>query len=248
MTRKLLALAIASAAAVALAQTQPPARPQNQVRDSQPNVTRQRATYQPAVPPPTTNVYGGGGWGGYGGGGTTPAGSAMSGMSQVISAAGEYNLATSAAAINMTQAESNAMQNQVQGVNTFWEMRNIGKAQRAAERGPNLTAEQIARMARDGAPRTLTPSQMDPVSGRLDWPGPLQQPGFEAERNTLDELFAKRANYGGLTYADQSKIRETIDNMFDELKAQVRDIPPQDYVAARSFLRSLTYTGSRTDL
>jgi hypothetical protein len=122
-----------------------------------PGAREETRPYQPAVAAPSTTVYGGGGWGGNSGGGTV-AGSAMNGMSQVISAAGQYNLNTSAAAINMTQAQSNAMQNQVQSVNTFWEMRNIGKAQRAAERGPNLTPEQIARMAREGVPRPLTPS------------------------------------------------------------------------------------------
>ena len=82
----------------------------------------------------------------------TPQGAALQGMSQVISAAGEYNLATSAAAINMTEAESNEMQNGVQGVQTFWQMRDIGRAEREKERGPRPTPEELARIARAGAP------------------------------------------------------------------------------------------------
>jgi hypothetical protein len=204
-------------------------------------------SYQPAVPPPSTNVYGGGGWSGNSGGGTV-AGSALNGMSQVISAAGEYNLSTSAAAINMTQAESNAMQNQVQAVNTFWEMRNIGKAQRAAERGPPPTPELIARMARSGAPSPLTPSQMDPVSGRLNWPDALQNPTFDAQRGEVDQMFAKRASYGGLTYADRGQVRETIESMVDGLKAQIRDIPPQQYAVSKSFLRSVLHASTGNDI
>ena len=107
--------------------------------------------YQPAVPPPSTTVYGGGGGYGYGGG-QTAQGAALQGMSQVISAAGQYNLATSAAAVNLTQAESNQLRNNVQGVQTFWQMRDIGRAEREKERGPRLTPEQLARMARDGRP------------------------------------------------------------------------------------------------
>jgi hypothetical protein len=205
------------------------------------------APYQPAVPPPTTNVYGGGGWYGNSGGGTV-AGSALNGMSQVISAAGQYNLATSAAAINMTQAQSNEMQNQVQAVNTFWETRNIGKAQRAADRGPPPTAEQIARMARMGMPSPLTPSQLDPVSGRLNWPDALQNPTFDAQRGELDQMFAKRASYGGLDYADRDQVSETIDSMVDELKARIRDIPPQAYTLSKSFLRSMLYASTGSDL
>ena len=84
------------------------------------------APYQPAVPPVTT-VYGGGGWGYSGGGAQTAQGAALQGMSQAISAAGQYNLATSAAAINMTQAESNQLRDNVQWVQTFWQMRDIGR-------------------------------------------------------------------------------------------------------------------------
>ena len=205
--------------------------------------------YQPAVPPPTTKVYGGGGWGGYGGGASTAAGSAMQGMSQVISAAGQYNLATSAAAINMTQAQSNEMQNQVQAGNTFWEMRNIGRAQRAAERGPRPDRRSNSpAWPATACPRPLTPSQMDPVSGRLNWPDALQDASFESQRSELDQLFAKWAKYGGLDYADQSQVRQTVDTMFDGLKAQIRQIPPQDYVACRSFLQSLVYAATKTNL
>ena len=202
--------------------------------------------YQPVVPAPTTTVYGaGGGWHG-GGGGTTVAGSALNGMSQVISAAGQYNLATSAAAVNMTQAQSNAMQNQVQSCNTFWELQNIGRAQRAAERGPRSTPEQLARLARMGIPKELTPSQMDPVSGRLNWPDALQDASFDSERREVDELFGKLATYGALGHSDRGQAREVVGAMFEGLKAQVRQIPPQEYVASRNFLQSLAYAATKT--
>ena len=192
--------------------------------------------YQPAVPPPSTTVYGGGGYG-YGGGGQTAQGAAMQG-----------NLATSAAAINMTQAESNQMRNNVQGVQTFWAMRDTGRAEREKERGPRLTPEQLARMARDGAPRGLSASQINSVSGELYWPAALQDAGFQAQRSAVDEYTAKWVKYGGLNYADQTQVRENIDAMFDGLKSQIRSIPPQDYVACRTFLQSLLYATTRTTL
>ncbi|MGO9114295.1 MAG: hypothetical protein ACLP9L_34195 [Thermoguttaceae bacterium] len=207
--------------------------------------------YRPAVPPPSTTVYGGGGYGygyGYGGTGQTSQGAAMQGMSQVISAAGQYNLATSAAAVNMTEAESNQMRNNVQGAQTFWQMRDIGRAEREKERGPRLTPEQLARMARDGAPRGLSASQIDPVTGVLYWPAALQDANFQSQRSTVDEYTAKWVKYGGLDYADQTQVRENIDAMFDSLKSQISSIPPQDYVACRTFLQSLLYATTRTTL
>jgi hypothetical protein len=202
--------------------------------------------YQPVVPPPSTTVYGGGGYG-YGSA-QTPEGAALQGMSQVISAAGQYNLATSAAAVNMTQAESNQLRNNVQGVQTFWQMRDIGRTERAKERGPRLTPEQLARMARDGAPRALSASQMDPVSGVLYWPSALQDVALQAQRLLIDEFTAKWVKYGALDYAEQKQVRDNIDTMFDGLKSQIGSVPPQDYVACRTFLQSLLYATTRTTL
>jgi hypothetical protein len=206
------------------------------------------APYQPVVPAPSTvNSYGG--WGVYGGsGGGTAAGSALNGMASVISAQGDYNLSTSAAAVNMTQAQKNEIQNRQQWTNTYFDMRHTNRMARAAERAPTPTMEQIARIARDGAPKPLTPSQVDPVSGRINWPGLLRQPQFESQRAEVDRAFAELARYGALSYSDETAVRAAIDGMFDGLKAKVREVPSADYVACRTLLQSLGYAASKMDL
>jgi len=206
------------------------------------------APYQPAVPPPSYNTYGGyGGWGGYGGG-QTPAGAALNGMASVISAKGDYNLSTSAAAVNMTQAQKNEIQNRQEWTNAYFDMRMKNQQARAAERGPAPTMEQLARIAKEGVPRRLSPSQFDPVNGKLSWPSVLQQDVFADQREEVEQLFSTWARYGGLNYSDQTKARNTIEAMFGELKKQIKDIPPQDYVACRSFLQSLNYAATKSEL
>ncbi|MEN6450604.1 MAG: hypothetical protein ABFC96_08950 [Thermoguttaceae bacterium] len=220
----------------------PPYRPpygQQQPANAQP--------YQPAVPAPSMTMYGGG-WGGYGGGASTAAGSAMNGMSSVISAQGQKNLSNSAAAINWTQAEKNEIQNRQQWTDTYFNMRATNKAATAAERGPTPTMEQLTRWAKQGEPKPLNTSQVNPVTGGLSWPSALQQQGFETQRNEIDQLLAKQARYGALNYADQTKVRQNIDTMYDELKEQVKQIPPMDYVACRNFLRSVNYAATKTEL
>jgi hypothetical protein len=200
----------------------------------------------PIVPPPVTqNFTGGGGWGGWGGG-QTPEGAALQGLSQVISAQGQAHLANSAAAINWTQADSNQMRNEVQGVQTYWAMRDIGAAERAKERGPRPTPEELARRARAGAPRPLNTNQIDPVTGKLYWPSALQLPIFNEQREPVDECAAKWVKYGTLQYSDQTVMRQNIDAMFDALKGQISSVPPQDYVQCRSFLQSLLYATTQT--
>jgi hypothetical protein len=231
MKRMWILFVVVAYPALALAQTEP----------KQP-----AGNYQPAVPSGSmTNAYG---WPGYGSGGGTPAGNALNGMASAISASGDYNLATSAAAVNMTQAERNQIQNRQLWTNTYFEMRKTNRAARAAERGPAPTMEQIARMAKDGVPKSLTTKDVDPVTGRVAWPSLLQQDKFADQRAVIDQAFASRARYGALSYADQVKVREAADTMYHAMKDQIQQIPPPDYVACRSFLQSLTYSATKSDL
>jgi hypothetical protein len=211
------------------------------------SVPTQNPPYQPAVPvAPTVNQYGGG-WGGSSGGGTV-AGSALNGMANVISSKGNYNLSTSAAAINMTQAQRNEIQNWQMSTKAYFDMRELNRQSRAAERGPTPTMEQLARLAKEGLPKPLGPKDLNPVDGQLLWPGALQQPNFESGRDEIDQLFVTRARYGGLGYADQMKVIQAVDTMHKELKAQIQQIPPQDYMVCRSFLNSVTYAAAHTEM
>jgi hypothetical protein len=205
------------------------------------------APYQPAVPSPSATVYGGG-WGGYNNGGGTVAGSALSGMSQVISSAGQYNLSTSAAAVNMTQAEHNQLQNDMLATNTYFEMRAVNRAAKEAERGPRPSMEQAVRIAKMGIPKPLSASQWDAVDGKLFWPDALQDASFAEDRGTVDESFKKLATYGGLPYSDQTTVRHSLEAMAGQLKAQIQQMPAMDFMACRNYLSSLMYAATKTQL
>ena len=207
--------------------------------------------YQPAVPPPSIGGYGGGGMGfGYGGGGvgSTAQGSAMTGMANAISAKGSYNLSTSAAAINMTQAQKQEIENHQQYTDTYFDMRATNKAARAAEEGPRVTAEQVARMAHETAPKPLSPGEMNDVTGKLNWPEALQMDTFAADRKKLEELFVSSSQIGSMNYADQSKARVIINDMNKLLKAQVKSIPGPVYVTCKKFLEGLMFTAAKCHL
>jgi hypothetical protein len=207
------------------------------------------APYQPAVPAPSIiNGYGGWSGYGYGGGTTTAAGSAMNGMASVISAKGDYNLSTSAAAMNMTQAQKQEIQNHQQYTDTYFAMRATNKAARQAEIGPSPTMEQLARIAREGAPKPVAADQWDPTTGKVNWPALLQQDSFASNRTELEHLLTKQATYGSLDFSDQFKARQVINSMFTDLKSQIRDVPSSDYMASREFLRSMLYATTKVDL
>ena len=179
---------------------------------------------------------------------STPLEGALNGMGNVISSKGSYNLATSQAAINLTQAQNNAIQNHLTAENTYFQMREANAAYRAATAAPRPTEEQIARMARDAAPKPVSPGEVDPVTGMINWPTVLQDDGFAAQRTTLGKLSAKKAANGSLGLSDETAARKTIEAMFAQLKSQIQEVPPEDYVTSRNFLASMIYAFAHSTL
>lgn len=204
--------------------------------------------YTPAVPNGSTyNGYGGYGYGGTPGGATV-AGSAMQGMASVISARGDYNLSTSAAAINLTVAERNQIQNRQMATDAYFQMRAANRAYQAAERGPLPTEEELARFAAEGAPKPVSSNQMNPVTGQIFWPELLQADLFANQRKALEPLLARKAQYGSLGVTDMVKAGDLIDSMSSDLHGQIRSVPPALYMESKNFLKSLMYSVTKTQL
>ena len=194
---------------------------------------------------------GGGGLGydsGWGGTAQTAEGAALQGTSQVIGAAGQYNQATSAAAVNMTQAQSGDLREPGLGRADL-----LGNAEpRPAEREKGAVRvprrKSLSAGARAAAPRPLNASQYDRVSGELYWPAALMDENFLEQRVAVDECMARWARYGTLDYSEQAQVRQNIDAMYARLKSQITAMPPQEYVAGRSFLESVLFASTRAVL
>jgi len=169
------------------------------------------------------------------------------GMSDVIRSQGEYNLATSAAAINLTQARSQDIVNRQAGCQAYFEMRKMNREYRAAEKEaiahPPRAAEAMTRYAQQGKPRKVSPGELDPVTGRIAWPSLLKANEHEENREALDKLFAKRAYDGAISTDEKTQLRKAVMAMLDDLKKQRRLASPTDYNATTDFLRSLAYEG-----
>jgi hypothetical protein len=199
--------------------------------------------YTPAVPSSATVQQNIGGWGGYGG--TTAAGSAMQGMASCVQAAGNYNLSTSAAAINMTVAERNQIQNSQEFTNTYFEKQRVNRAAQAAQRQPPMSAEAMARWSQASRPKPLASQQLDPVSGKLNWPYVLQKDDFSEQRKQLDSAFAQRARYGAMLPDAVEQVSEVTDAMLDQLRGMVRDLKTNEYLAAKTFVERLAYEANK---
>jgi hypothetical protein len=130
-------------------------------------------------------------------GGSTAAGDAARGMSGIISAQGERNLSNSQAAINLTDARSNQIDNQIKSVNAYWEKKGIYN-EHQAEENQEIQRQRNEYMATHRL-QSLTPEEFDRATGQVNWLKVLEQPSYTQYRSKLDELFKKRSYQGFLS-------------------------------------------------
>jgi hypothetical protein len=119
------------------------------------------------------------------------------GVSNVIASQGQKNVNDSQAAINLTEARSNQIKNQVDSVNAFWEKKGIYQ-EHVQQQLSEITAKRNRYLAKY-ALQDLTPDQFDRTTGQINWPKVLEQSQYDEYRKSLTDLFQKRAYQGMLT-------------------------------------------------
>ena len=184
-------------------------------------------------------------WGmGYNRGGyaSTAGQAAAYGMSEMMRAQGYENLQNSEAAKNWEEAKTLEIQNRLRWTETYFEMRKVNREKRAEEAGPRVTQEQAIRMAKMAAPPRLGSTQLDPVTGHIDYPPILTDKGYTPYREQLDTLFSRRAESGGsIQYSDYQAIQTTVSDFIGALKKRVKEYAAGEYGKARTFLDSLAH-------
>jgi hypothetical protein len=165
------------------------------------------------------------------------------GFADVVRSAGEYNLNTSEAAINYTQARSMQLDNRMKATNTYFDMRRVNKQAREEEAGPRLSTEQLYRIAAESAPKRLSSSAVDPLTGGIAWPLVLREDMFTEHRDKLQDLFTERASSGGAIGPENYlEIQQLVQVTLADLKTIINDYPANDYLQAKRFLESLAIT------
>lgn len=163
------------------------------------------------------------------------------GVADIIRSAGETNLRNSEAAINYQQARSADLDNRLKFAETYFAKRQINKQYRDENRRPAPTEEQLFRRAQAARPSRLSPTEFDPVSGKIRWPLLLTDDRFAAEREQLEPLFQKLAHDGRLNLEDVTEVQRLGENIQTSMRKMIRDVPSSNYMAADRFLRSLMY-------
>lgn len=162
------------------------------------------------------------------------------GLAAVVRAQGYANLQNSEAAKNWEEAKTLEMQNKLRWTETYFEMRQVNRDKRADEAGPRVSQDQAIKLARMAAPPRLPSTQLDPVTGHIEYPLILTADLYKSYRERLDSLFAQRAASGGsIRYDDFKAIETTISQFVETLKEHVSEYAAGDYGRAQNFLMSL---------
>jgi len=169
-------------------------------------------------------------------------GGCRSGPANLIQAAGYYNLSTSQAAINYETARSMELDNQLKYTQTFFEKRRVNTVARKAEEIPGLTTEDSCRIAQANLPKRLTALELDPVTGKIDWPMTLQDPRYANYRNQIDRFFVLReTSHGRTSYENYMQNQQVIQSFLADLRNNLDAYRSGDYVVAKNFLSSLEF-------
>jgi hypothetical protein len=230
--KALWSLVLIAAATTLFAQSQTPTR------------TSSGANPPPATPAyaPPTAYYGGAGDYPYSYHSSTAAEGYARGMSEVIRAQGDYNLSTSAAAVNLSEAQRQEIENRKVWTQNYYEIREMNRQFREAQlKRERPTPEYWVRYAQAGKPKPLANKELDAVTGEIHWPVLLTAKDYETQRESLDKLFKDRAYRGALGAEDFLTAKRLIGEIGDNLSKHIQDLPTQQYIEAKRFLSSLEY-------
>lgn len=177
---------------------------------------------------------------------STAAESRARGYADVVRAAGSYNVQTSEAMKNYEDTRSKFLDNKRKWQELYWDRKHQGEEEAAKRHARERERREKYFASRERTSSTtqtqrLTPSQLDPTTGKIYWPQTLTADEFATEREKLEELFVLRAHaqtsFGSFDVADD--VKKTCDQMMATLKSNIKGMTPQEYISGRKFIEGL---------
>jgi hypothetical protein len=156
-------------------------------------------------------------------------------QSAMVTAQANANKANAEACQAREKAKSMALDNSLKKAETFYGKRALYNSHKFLVKSKLQSTREYSQKP---APKRLTREQLDPISGKINWPSVLEQEQFFEYRVQLDSLFAR--------YIDSSndinvQVQNLSNQMRDELRLMIREMPSVEYIEAQNFIRSLAY-------
>lgn len=181
---------------------------------------------------------------GYGGGEAagTPAGAALHGAADMVRAQGVYNDLTASGMVKVEQARQQYLANQRQWTELYLMRQRVVAGQHeqarqeARARNERYRDEQVFHVP---LPARLTSRELNPSTGRVEWPQALKRDAFALERRGIEELLASRNDPEGVSERSEL-LADRIGEMRADLRGHIRQLMTPEYLEARKFLDRLS--------
>jgi hypothetical protein len=194
----------------------------------------QPATVAPAVAAPGYNP-------GYYGRSSTLQEGIQHGYADVLRAEGEQAYNVARAADQFEVAREKWLNNRQQAVQQYFALRDVNRSYRSTQH--NKPTTQKVSQVKSSRPATAAAVSLVGRDGQIAWPAAVAQLDASDARGQLEKLFARRAS-GHEVRSGSKEYRqgcEAIEKIQAELKASVRTIPTNEYMAAQKGLQSLKH-------
>jgi hypothetical protein len=149
--------------------------------------------------------------------------------------------AQSRAAINYEQARSQYIENADQWTDVYNQRRRQQMELEAYERERHKADLQryLKNRPDPAPPHTLSPGELNPSTGEIAWPETLLEEDYADLREAIEREYATHAAASGAA-GNVRRIRELTGEMRDVLRANIREMPSYEYIAARKFIDGLS--------
>lgn len=161
----------------------------------------------------------------------------MRGMGDAVRSQGMKNVADSQAAINLTEAQDRAIDNDLKATNAYWDKKKIYEQNTAEKRYKEAQVRQEHRSRR--MLKQITPQELDPTSGQLSWPMICREEQYTEYRDPLAKLFQKRGMYGVLESDDYLQAKQLIKDFRAAITANKAAYPSEARSQSLRFLLKL---------
>lgn len=165
---------------------------------------------------------------------------AMRGQAAVLSAVGDLTYMDSLAAVNYQEAYKRAIENSVAITKAYFEKREI-REEFMKKYGPKpFVGEARKRAIEAYMPRRLSASEYNAETGAISWPHILRQERYLPLKEQIDQVFAARSvENSGNGSVTHRKISQLCDMLGMLLRENISTVTPDQYIAAKEFLRSV---------
>ena len=159
----------------------------------------------------------------------------LNGMANVVRSSGYASVMESEAVKNYEQAYSTDLDNRLKATSNYFQVKQMNASLRDKARGPGSSTSELAHYAQEMAPRRLTSSELDPVTGEVNWPTLLNDDRYAKLRQTVDRLFSERRVIDGGGSADYRAMSKAIEALRAAMAKHIGDYNSAAYVEAPSF-------------